>query len=639
MRYFVSNFLLLILLFRLPLSVEAGHKVFTTKYTLEDVRKAVAIQKTDWLPFPRINDRKGWNALPDNVRKDLVKRGEKAMQTKPRNPLPSEFMESFKKGDRSKLDKLLHRNLATMNDLVLAECVENKGRFIPFISDFIWTFSEASTWSGVAHLTMQRGGRGLPLIDDPVVDLFAGRIAKSFAITDYLLGDKLDGYSKEVRRRMRLEVKKRVLDPVATRDTYWWMGKGERFVNNWNPWVSSNVLIATLVFENDPKLKAERVYRLMGFVDRFFNQYPEDGGCDEGPNYWGRAAGSAFDFSEWIRIFSQGKMDVNDDPLFGNMLAYIYKSQISGKAFVNYADAAPFFTPPVNLIARAGEASGDKNLTDFATYFAKGRISKSSIDRQLFGLFFPVKKDSENSHPPYLKDVWLKETGFMTARDKAGSDKGFFLSAKAGHNAESHNHNDVGNFVLYFNGKPVLVDVGSDTYTLNTFGPNRYKIWNMQSEYHNLPVINGIGQKNGREFKSSKIIYSANSQNALLSQDIASAYPKNAGVKSWNRTIKLKRGKGLELTDRFVLNKTEGKSALHFMTPNEVRKGKKGKLIIVTENGDEMTLTYNASVFEAEVESVSISKKIKRNWGQMNRIVLTAKNTPKEGKWKVFVRN
>ena len=31
------------------------------------------------------------------------------------------------------------------------------------------------------------------------------------------------------------------------------------------------------------------------------------------------------------------------------------------------------------------------------------------------------------------------------------------LAAKAGHNAESHNHNDIGNFVVYVDGKPVLV--------------------------------------------------------------------------------------------------------------------------------------------------------------------------------------
>ena len=38
---------------------------------------------------------------------------------------------------------------------------------------------------------------------------------------------------------------------------------------------------------------------------------------------------------------------------------------------------------------------------------------------------------------------------------------------------------------------------GVGTYTRQTFSSERYTIWTMQSNYHNLPMINGVPQKYG----------------------------------------------------------------------------------------------------------------------------------------------
>jgi hypothetical protein len=38
------------------------------------------------------------------------------------------------------------------------------------------------------------------------------------------------------------------------------------------------------------------------------------------------------------------------------------------------------------------------------------------------------------------------------ARLRQGSVNGLYFAALGGHNAESHNHNDVGNFVVYLDG-------------------------------------------------------------------------------------------------------------------------------------------------------------------------------------------
>jgi hypothetical protein len=91
----------------------------------------------------------------------------------------------------------------------------------------------------------------------------------------------------------------------------------------------------------------------------------------------------------------------------------------------------------------------------------------------------------------------------MTARDNAG----LFLATHGGHNDESHNHNDVGDFIIYYKGKPMIIDAGRGNYTARTFSKQRYELWFTQSQHHNLPMINGIGQKDGRSFEAHDVVF------------------------------------------------------------------------------------------------------------------------------------
>lgn len=83
------------------------------------------------------------------------------------------------------------------------------------------------------------------------------------------------------------------------------------------------------------------------------------------------------------------------------------------------------------------------------------------LGRSLFSLF--EVKPAAASAAPMLRDAWLPGIEVMTARDRGGSSGGFFVAAKGGHNAESHNHNDVGTFLVYRDGTPLPVDA---EYTL-----------------------------------------------------------------------------------------------------------------------------------------------------------------------------
>ncbi len=103
---------------------------------------------------------------------------------------------------------------------------------------------------------------------------------------------------------------------------------------------------------------------------------------------------------------------------------------------------------------------------------------------------------------PLDGEVWLPDLQMMAARERPGSSQGLYVAAWGGHNAQSHNHNDVGNVIVFADGQPVLIDVGVGEYTAKTFSSRRYEIWTMQSAWHNLPTINGVDQGAGAGYRA-----------------------------------------------------------------------------------------------------------------------------------------
>ena len=129
---------------------------------------------------------------------------------------------------------------------------------------------------------------------------------------------------------------------------------------------------------------------------------------------------------------------------------------------------------------------------------------------------------------------------------------GMYLAAKGGHNGESHNHNDVGTFLLYTDGQPRVIDLGNCVYTAKTFGPDRYTLMNTRSRNHNVPLIGAMEQAAGREHAAADV--SADCHGLRL--DIAAAYPKEAGVCRLCRTFAID-GNGMTLTDDIELDRAQ----------------------------------------------------------------------------------
>ena len=501
--------------------------------------KEVLARPGEWKPFPTASDRAGWEALGAETRQRLVSAGEAQLAGEWAVLPATEALGFARRGNRSVYEAMRNRRRGRLQALAVAECAEGKGRFLDEILNGVWVTVEETFWGVPAHLGMQKAGVGLPDVTEPVVDLFAAETSAELAWVHYLLAPQLDKLSPLVSQRIRTEVERRVLAVNRTRLDFWWMALREdaRVPNNWNPWINSNWLTSELLIARDEDGRAAAVNKILRSLDQFLAGYAPDGGCDEGPGYWGRAGASLFDCLEVLSSATGGRVSYWDRPLVKEIGRYICKVHINDEWYVNFADASAKVHLSAPLVYRYGKAVGDPVMMKMGAWAAGGdrTFDGGSLGRQLPALFVEQELRAAPKEQALLRDSWFEGIQVMTARAKAGSAAGLYLAAQGGHNQESHNHNDVGNFIVYSDGKPVVIDVGVETYSAKTFSAQRYDIWTMQSAWHNCPTVDGVMQSPGREFAASNVRYFSDEASAGMEMNIEKAYPASAGIVEWRR--------------------------------------------------------------------------------------------------------
>lgn len=597
--------------------------------------KDVLLMDQQWVPFPDYADRAGWEAFLGPYRETYIRRGEKRLDYCWQVVRATDYLEFERTGNRDVMENPYNENIFAIVDLLLAELAEGKGRFVDQLINGVFHSCEMTSWALAAHIIVQPTHRALPAYDYPVIDLVSGDLSGVLSWTYYFMHRQFDKVDPEISRRLRHELEARTMTPYLTNDSFWWMGRNYngRMLNNWNPWCNSNVLMTFLLMENDRDRLAQAVYLTMESVDKYLNYIKADGGCEEGPSYWGHAAGKTLDYLELLALATGGKVTIWDEPMIRRMGEYISRSYVGDGWVVNFADASAKGEENPALVYRFGKAVGSDELKGFAALLRRPSATPSN-GRDLFRTLSALAVDRELQAAEPGHDVpaftWYPETQFCYQT----TPEGLFVAAKGGYNDESHNHNDVGSFSVWMDHTPVLIDAGVGTYTRQTFSSERYSIWTMQSNYHNLPMINGVPERYGRKYKASDVKASA----GRFEANIAPAYPKEAQVKRWVRSYRVK-GRQVRVEDAFELAQTVAPNVVNFMTWGSVDSATPGKVRIAV--GDvQAELTYDARQFSLAVEPVALTDpRLSKVWGkEIYRLSFTAKSQKLKGKYAFTLR-
>ena len=565
--------------------------------------------------FKLYSDIKEASFAPDKLER-VVKRAENYLNEDiPFLPL-SLYREFFINGNRSNYEAVYFKRRDMVLTLAIAEAYEGKGRFADKLADVAWAISEESTWIIPAHTghSPSHPGTSVPEVYSTEqihgIDLFSATTAATLTAVCIYAGKVLDGISPLIRERLEFMIKERTVKPFVNCAFYWSGIHGNR-PNNWCPWIVSNVLYVTANLEGDSYMRTRVVQRALDFIDFFTSFYHDDGGCDEGPGYWSHAGGSFFDCLETLEDMTGGKINIYSNPLVRAIGEYEAKMNIHGNRFVNFADCNGKVLPDGALLMRYGKKCGSDMLEKFGAIVSKQNypaVNSSAPYRSIKALLTPTV--TEELTPNAEKNTYLSGLKIMVSRESSDTSQGLFLAMKGGNNNESHNHNDIGNFIVYSNGQPVLIDVGVGTYTRQTFSSRRYELWFMQSNYHNLPTFDGMGEMQGAEYCSSDEQYDADE--GSLSLQLAGAFRPEVGVKSFRRKAILTDGK-ITVSDDITLDK-EREIDFHFMCCVAPVLNKPGEIALA----EGRALRYDPSL-ECEIEEFfSEGLNAKAAWGTEN---------------------
>ena len=478
-----------------------------------------------------ITNRDFWDHLPKEIKAEVIKEGEEVSSLS-WSDIPLSLYEEFSHtGDREHFQSVYFEKRKRLGTLILAEACENKGTFIRSIKDGIWSLISEPAWVIPAHNSYIRDTPQLPLplLEKPILDLFACETGEILSLALAIIKPSIE---KELSEDIKYVLRERIIKPYLNSD-FWWMGTLGGKLNNWSVWCTQNVLLALLSANVSEEDKARVIRKAEKTISLWLDEYGDDGCCDEGASYY-HAAGLCLWGCLYILSGFNDNFKIEDEKI-KNIASYIEKVHVADDIYLNFADCSPKAGALGAREYMFAKATGNEEMMNHAAIdFKKSGIHESDNNYNLFYRLLALKCSSEilsyETHKPKTKESFVdfRSVGITIYRDKD-----ITLAVKSGCNDDSHNHNDTGSITLYKGSKPLLIDIGVETYTKTTFSPDRYTLLPMQSFYHNVVNFPPYGQVAGSEYKATDV----KAERSGIRMELSLAYDKKANVKRYIREL------------------------------------------------------------------------------------------------------
>ena len=525
-----------------------------------------------------ITDRRAWDEVAQSSAfREVVSQAEE-LGSQPIPELPDDlYLEFSRTGNRSRYQRVYSRRHSRVPALVLAECIENRGRFLEAVREAIGAVCEEKTWVLPAHDRSLANFKGTTI----EIDLSSSATAWNLATADYWLGEKL---GEPTRKLIRNELERRCFGPmesyVATGRPRLWWATG---TNNWNAVCLAGVTGAALSVIEPPQRRASFVAAAEKYVQNFLDGFTDDGYCSEGLGYWNYGFGHYVLLGETILQATGGRVDLFSDPKVERIGRFGIRMEILPGVYPAFADCHVSSRPDVRTMAFLSRRFG-WGLEEFER---QGLLLAGGRSSSLFTLGLHGFENSASRRPAAqgtsteqpLRD-WFSDAGILICRPAPAGDRGLGVALKGGHNNEHHNHNDVGSFVVALGARTPLVDPGSETYTARTFSSKRYDSRVLNSFGHPVPLVAGKLQKSGRAAAAQVIRTDFTDKEDTVVLDLRAAYAVE-GLEQLERTFVFSRQAGgrLTVTDevRLAAPQSFGTALVTF---SEWRKAGPGTLIV-----------------------------------------------------------
>jgi hypothetical protein len=484
-----------------------------------------------------------------NTTEKLLKRSDKLLE----DPIPqlprSLYDDFFRTGRRHLFEGPYFLRRRAVEDLTLAYIFTGKDAYLDRCRDYIWAIMEEFTWVIPAHAKTPFQPRC-----ERTVDLFSSGTAMLLAdVWDLLYND----LNKETLNWMRYNILQRVLIPLRDHyDEQWW---SRSYESNWCGVCNGNSGCALILVALDEPWSIDLMYKILKSIDGFLSTADPDGAWVEGVGYWFYGFSRVFYFADLLAKVTEGGIDLLEDPRIKASTTFPVWMYLPPRSQVNFGDTG--ITPSVyidvlNLILKRYKEPS------IAWYIQRleeeGLLNGISIR----GLVWePVDVEPM---PPKETSKWYRRIGVLVTRSSWNDLDAPILAVKAGHNAEPHNHIDVGQFIYHCYGNSFICDLGVGIYDRDYFSSKRYENPICGAEGHNLIFVDERSQALGREYKGEIVDFKHGDGWESIRLDLSKAYPSEVLSKAV-RTLLFFGYNGLILTDEVACRENAlVETRLHF---------------------------------------------------------------------------
>lgn len=512
--------------------------------TAEQIEMLSPFVPTDtYQPAPSIHDRAFWSQIAEKQSaQQIVAEASANLGKLPEVPISDEiYRRANKEGNRGIYKPRYYRTMEVLEKAVIAECIENMGRYIPQISEHLYAIMAMKSW---LHPNHDDGKNSVLEGKRVAIDLGARKFGSVLMLAAVLLEDRL---TDQMQLKIRSEIEWRITDSYL-KSCRGLDRKGNSWIygtSNWNSVCTGGTLFSTLTAAEDRDTRIAVLGSAINSMRYYLSGFGEDGYCSEGIGYWNYGFGNYLYLSQMIYDYTGGAIDMFrfDDPIkmkrVGNFPSQF---EIQQSIYPCFSDGA----------SRVKEGSDNYAYILSAKNYGARKPSYSrpaDITMQLQEWADPVSYiDTDPSALELPSHTYFEDYGIIISRGKQTVP--FSIAIKAGHNEENHNHMDVGSYVMVMaDDHEMCGDIGAPPYKAGAFSKKHPA---RSSWGHPVPSVDGKLQSYGRRFHGKVIEteFSESRDRAVI--DIKEAY-EVPSLEHLIRTVENSReGEGqITVTDTF----------------------------------------------------------------------------------------
>ena len=381
----------------------------------------------------------------EKARKTIIERADHYAVTDPPVMKFSKIHLYVECGNREILERDHVEYETRMLTLFLAYLITEDEKYLSPLADIMWSICDFESWSIPAHvseeLSIEERRRNL--------DLCSCILGYRLSEIVYLIGDKLPAL---VVKRVKAEVRYRVIESFrdcAGEKRYSWLTG----TNNWAAVCIAGVLCSYLYLATDEEIK-EQLPRMMTIADNYLRGFEDDGCCTEGYAYWNYGFSFFCVFAKMLFDYTDGEINYFENKKVRKIAMFQQNILLNETQCLSFSDGGLDFEPYTWLSHFLKRIYPEMRLPalprECVIDYSTAPLKQGAPIRYILWTDPDLKTRGMTPKSHIFKNAeWFLHHG-----------EGYSIGAKAGHNNEFHNHNDVGSFLFSKGGRVTFCDPG-----------------------------------------------------------------------------------------------------------------------------------------------------------------------------------